>query len=253
MARDAVLVIPCYNEASRLDFEEVRRLVEHPRVRVLFVDDGSQDATREVIQEHASARPDALELLALPENVGKAEAVRRGLLRGIEGGAAAVGYADADFATPAREITRLLGELSAQDALVIMGSRMARLGSRIHRSPVRHIAGRVFATFASVAVGQQVYDTQCGAKWFRVNESLRAVLSVPFLSRWSFDVELLCRFFGRQGTFEPIASERIIEVPLLEWRDVPGSSLGVMGMARAFGDVVMIATSALVRSEWRRI
>ena len=39
-------------------------------------------------------------MLRLPRNVGKAEAIRQGLLRGIDAGAPILAYYDADLATP---------------------------------------------------------------------------------------------------------------------------------------------------------
>ena len=43
---ELALVVPCYNEASRLDPEAFLRFAAtHPAVRLLLVDDGSSDAT----------------------------------------------------------------------------------------------------------------------------------------------------------------------------------------------------------------
>ncbi|MDQ1419024.1 MAG: hypothetical protein QOJ52_986, partial [Acidimicrobiaceae bacterium] len=75
----------------------------------------------------------------------------------------------------------------------MLGSRIARLGSTIERTARRHLLGRVFATAASVALGCQVYDTQCGAKVFRVTPALTVALQRPFRSAWAFDVELQSR------------------------------------------------------------
>ena len=64
MAR-VVLVVPCYNEASRLPADEfVRFRLAQDELRVLFVDDGSTDATREVLAELCARDPARLELLA---------------------------------------------------------------------------------------------------------------------------------------------------------------------------------------------
>ena len=77
------------------------------------------------------------------------------------------------------------------------------MGTDIRRSAVRHYTGRLFATAGSLVLGVPVYDTQCGAKAFRVTDALRAALAEPFVSRWAFDVEVLGRLLrstdGRGG------------------------------------------------------
>lgn len=244
--RKSVVVIPCYNERARLDAELVRALTTgDDAVSVLLVDDGSSDGTGAFIAEIAAdIGPDASYLVLTP-NRGKAEAVRHGLLRAIADGAAYVGYADADFATSATELKRLEHELRARALDVVMGSRVGRLGADIDRSAMRHLSGRVFATVASLALDATVYDTQCGAKWFRVDARLERVLSVPFTSRWAFDVELLGRLLGRFGVAHPeAASLRIAEIPLDAWRDVGGSKLDLGGMLQGFGEVCVMFARA---------
>ena len=99
------IVVPCYNEASRLPSETYLEFLDcRVDVRFLFVDDGSTDDTQGVLQhlrERSSGRCDVLQL---PENQGKAEAVRQGVLRALDTDASLVGFWDADLATPLREI-----------------------------------------------------------------------------------------------------------------------------------------------------
>lgn len=230
----AGLVVPCFDEARRFDASLVASLVADPRVSVVLVDDGSRDRTRALLGEAAAASP-RVDVVALPENRGKAEAVRVGLLHALARGSDVVGYADADFATPPAELLRLLDVLLSGDAAAVLGSRLARLGAVIERRPGRHLVGRGFATVASYALGFPVYDTQCGAKWFRATPGLRAALSAPFVSGWAFDVELLLRLTGRASPCaEPVSPERLVEVPLEVWRDVGGSKVGALGGAGAF-------------------
>lgn len=227
------LVIPCFDEAARLDRASVRALLADARVHVLLVDDGSRDGTLALLRtiEGEEAR---VRVLALARNVGKAEAVRAGLLAGIAEGAAIVGYLDADFATPAIEMLRVVDTLHADASVsVVLGSRVALLGRRIERHAARHYLGRVFATAASAFLGVAVYDTQCGAKAFRVDDVLRASLALPFVSRWVFDVELLDRLL-RGGT------TAIVEVPLRAWRDVAGSKLAPSAALRAAADLARL-------------
>lgn len=238
----ALIVIPCFNEATRLERGMVEALLEDARVDILFVDDGSTDATREVLEAFAARTPERVTVHAMAKNVGKAEAVRTGLHLGVDGGGRwpIIGFADADFATPPSELLRLLDALVESDAELVLGSRVLRLGAAIDRSPVRHVIGRVFATVAAMAVGAPVYDTQCGAKWFRVTPAFEAAIAEPFTSRWSFDVELLGRLFGRLPAAVHTRHEAALEVPLHAWRDVSGSKLNLTSMAKSFAELVGI-------------
>lgn len=231
---DVVLVIPCFNEADRIDRESVRQLVGDAQMRVVLVDDGSTDSTRGVLEELRAEAHGSIELLALPQNRGKAEAVRQGLRSALDR-AAVVGYADADFATPAGELLRLASMLRDTPVDAVIGSRIAHLGAEIDRSPIRHYLGRVFATGASLALRKAVYDTQCGAKYFRVSEQLDAALSVRFRSRWAFDVELLGRLWVANPDY------KVIEAPLARWVNVEGSKIRPAAMVRAGFELVAIA------------
>jgi glycosyltransferase involved in cell wall biosynthesis len=173
----------------------------------------------------------------LAVNSGKAEAVRIGMQTCIARGAEIIGYADADFATPPEEILRLLSILETSSYQVVLGSRVLRLGSDIQRSPVRHVLGRIFATLASNAIDVAVYDTQCGAKWFRAGPVLDRALDRPFGSRWVFDVELIARLMGRLGDDPHWPDEAFLEVPVRAWRDVSGSKLRIPGMARSLAEL----------------
>jgi len=215
------LIVPCFNEAGRLDMAQFAAPPDG--VTCLLVDDGSRDSTLTLVERHASAR---LRVLALPRNVGKAEAVRQGMLHardtGLTDGAEWVGYWDADLATPLSEIAFLLEYAALDGGRVdgVLGSRVNRLGSRITRSARRHLLGRVFTTAAVSLVGMTFYDSQCGAKLFRT-DLVPAAFGEPFVSRWIFDVEILLR----------LREHRLIECPLREWTDVPRGTLSVAKIA----------------------
>jgi dolichyl-phosphate beta-glucosyltransferase len=235
-------VIPCFNEEHRLDVAQMASLADG-KTRLLFVDDGSRDGTRALLERIAAADPSHLRVLALPVNGGKAEAVRAGMARAIDDGAAVVGYLDADLSTPIDEARRLAAVLDDKPGVaVVLGSRVSLLGRDIDRQPSRHYLGRVFATAASLGLGLRVYDTQCGAKVFRVTPSLRAALDEPFTSRWAFDVELLARLLR---STPPSAFE---EVPLRAWRDVSGSKMTGSSMLRAGADLLRITVRERLRN-----
>jgi glycosyltransferase involved in cell wall biosynthesis len=228
------LVVPCFNEASRLDVVAFERFTWTAAETCLcFVNDGSTDRTFEVLQALArQGRPDAVRVESLPRNAGKAEAVRQGMLRSHAWRPFRyIGYWDADLATPLDELDtmRRVAERDP-DCLIVLGSRVRRLGASVKRRPARHYLGRIFATAASLTLHMPVYDTQCGAKLFRAS-FVPALFADPFLSRWFFDVEILARARNQLGLTHAI--ERTIEVPLGSWYDVAGSRLSFGSLMRA--------------------
>jgi dolichyl-phosphate beta-glucosyltransferase len=241
-----IVVIPCFNEENRLDPAGVERLIRDPRIDVILVDDGSSDGTRALLERLAARSKGRVTAISLAENSGKGEAVRTGVLQALEritrGEArdTIVGYLDADFATPADEVARILDRMIASDAKVAMGSRIARLGAKVRRNQARHYLGRVFATTASWVLGLSIYDTQCGAKFFRDTPVLRAAMSMPFRSRWVFDVELLGRLITGVDGAAALSPEDFIEIPLEAWQDVRGSKLGVKGAMRGGMDLLRL-------------
>ena len=231
------LVVPCYNEEQRLDLDAFRGFDGgSDRVGFLFVDDGSRDGTRRLLQSNG------FDVLILDRNVGKAEAVRRGIVAAIERGAEVVGFWDADLATPLTELPLFLDVVKERPAIeMVYGARVRLLGREISRDEGRHYFGRVGATLISRTLGLAVYDTQCGAKLFRVNDTIREVFATPFLSRWIFDVEILARFVKLRG--RDAAARAIYELPLRRWKDVKGSKLRSTDFIRALRDLWRIRSA----------
>lgn len=241
---DVVIVVPCFDEGRRLNGEPFLACAAMlPRVRFLFVDDGSRDDTRAVLHSLREKAPAMVEVLPLDTNVGKAEAVRHGMLRALAGLPYAVGYWDADLATPLDELGRFVDLLERRpEVVMVMGSRVALLGRDIRRSPVRHYLGRLFATAASWVLGLPVYDTQCGAKLFRADAVREGIFDVPFVTRWLLDVEILQRLLRVRRERGPAgATAGVHELPLEVWRDVRGSKLSGAQMLRAALDLLRLA------------
>jgi dolichyl-phosphate beta-glucosyltransferase len=244
-----VIVIPCYDEAARLRSDRFRDfLFAHPEVAFVFVDDGSRDGTLELLRSVERAAPGQVCVLALPENVGKAEAVRRGMLRALEGGADYVGYWDADLATPLAAVLDFVDLLDARPELELaIGARVVLLGRHIERRAGRHYLGRVAATAIALVLGLRVYDTQCGAKLFRAGPAVREIFADAFVARWIFDVEILARLIrSRRVEGLPPAETVVCELPLQEWIDVAGTKLGALDYLRAAADLLRIRRRYLV-------
>jgi dolichyl-phosphate beta-glucosyltransferase len=235
-----VLVVPCFNEETRLDRESFLGIAEVTELELLFVDDGSKDGTVRALEELRARAPDRIFVLPLETNAGKGEAVRRGMLEGLARGARVVGFADADLATPPSELVRLRDKLLTSDLSVVVGSRVLLMGTEIKRHLMRHLFGRAFATVAAGILKMPFYDTQCGAKYFRDTPALRAALARPFHSRWAFDIELLGRIHIGARDVPGVPEEQFREIPLERWIAISDSKLSIAEMTRTLVELPAI-------------
>ena len=80
---DCTIVVPCYNEARRLDLQAFLAHVLRHHDTFLFVNDGSTDQTGRLLDELCDVSPASFRVLHLPQNRGKAEAVRQGILSAL--------------------------------------------------------------------------------------------------------------------------------------------------------------------------
>ncbi len=238
------MVLPLYNEAGRLDLRELARLVRSP-LRLVLVDDGSTDGTPALLRRFVAEQDDPPRLLVQERNTGKGEAVRRGLLAALSGGAAVVGFADADLATPVDEIVRMAAVSETATADLVLGARIKMAGRHVERRAVRHYLGRVIATYIDTRTRLGVYDTQCGLKFLRDSPELRAALAEPFATRWLFDVELLRRLRTEHAASgRPLAMR---EEPLETWVDTPGTRLRGSELTRVARDFARL--EQVIRAE----
>jgi len=244
-----ILVVPCFDEETRLDLPAFRRyLAENDGIDFIFVNDGSRDDTLRVLQGFRAENPDRVAVLDLQPNRGKAEAVRHGLIAALEQKPDYAGFWDADLATPLDEIRPMVDILdNRREIAMVFGARVRLLGRDISRHASRHYFGRLGATLISQTLNLAVYDTQCGAKIFRVSSDACHVFSSPFLSRWIFDVEIIARYVRLWG--RDAAAKAIYEYPVRQWRDVGGSKIKSRDFLRALRDLRKIRRAYKMRSK----
>lgn len=241
--RRLCLIVPCFNEALRLDVSAFRSFLQGvTHTRILFVDDGSTDGTVSVLAGVRSGLEDRADVLVCKTNGGKAEAVRSGILHAFQSfHPEYVGYWDADLATPLNAVFPLLSVLDRNASMdMVFGARVKLLGRFVERRAARHYLGRIFATVVSNMLRLPIYDTQCGAKIFRVTPETEQVFSYPFLSRWVFDVEIIARYLNCYGRDTQRMQDVIYEYPLEAWADVAGSKVKPTDFFVALWDVMRI-------------
>ncbi len=245
------LVVPCYNEAGRFAVQEVADvLTAHPVLRLVLVDDGSTDATDQVLGRLAERFSDRVLVHRLPANQGKAGAVREGMLLATATWPQIryIGYFDADLATSLQEAFRLRLMAAPREPAIIMGSRVNLLGTTdIKRLGHRHYFGRFFATLVSMQLRLPVYDTQCGAKLVR-SDMVGHLFQEPFLTRWLFDVEILWRCMAHVG--HAAMWNEVAEVPVSRWHERPGSKVNWTDALRVPGQLSRIARHYRGRVRW---
>ncbi len=221
-------VIPAYNEGDALrtfleDWATLGVAQPSPRVSAIVVDDGSQaeeaarqreavEAARAILERGGG--PHRIRYVRVEQNRGKGAAIRRGWSE-AEPDATWLTFIDADGAVPAREYWRLISELPATPMDILCGSRVNMAGRSVKRSLFRHLQGRGFATGVQTLFHLDLYDSQCGMKFFRA-AVLRPLLPELLEDRWLLDVEVLALMKAAQAT--------CVEVPI-DCHERGGSSL----------------------------
>jgi len=240
--RKTGIIIPCYNEYERLKINAFAACIKtNDNVDFIFVNDGSTDKTGEAISGLCNLFPWRVKSVNLEKNCGKAEAVRRGMLKAMEMNYDYIGYFDADLSTPLSTIDKFCELLDKPETEIVMGARVKLLGRKIERKAYRHYLGRLFAACASIVLGIPVYDTQCGAKIFKNTKDLNEVFSTPFVTKWIFDVEILARFkLLKWNESEKWIEESSVEYPIEEWMHVSGSHLKLIHYFTAISDLIKI-------------
>jgi len=227
-----VIIIPCYNEADRLDTNKfIDYLSQNTHLHFIFVDDGSTDNTSKIINQLISKYNSLVSLLTNETNKGKAESVRLGVIESYKMNPDYIGFLDADLAAPIEEIDNLLKIVKKDKTKeVVFASRIQLIGSEIKRNYFRHFIGRLFATCVSLLLKIRIYDTQCGAKMFS-RKICNDIFSEQFVSPWLFDVELFARLLNIYGMEKTIHMS--CEHPVSKWRDIDGSKVKLIFFLKA--------------------
>jgi dolichyl-phosphate beta-glucosyltransferase len=228
------VVIPAFNEAGRIG-GSLRVILDYlgqvsPESEVIVVNDGSTDATSEIVREKFSAAGTiATRLIEHSPNRGKGAAVRAGLLAATR----PIGlFSDADLSTPIDDAPRLIGPIAAGEVDIAFGSRALDRRLIGHHQPWRREqGGRVFNFVVRVATGLPFWDTQCGFKAFRL-DVCQPVFERAQTEGFGFDVELLYLAWR--------AKLRMREIPV-HWNHFDGSKVSFFrDSIRMFGEVVAL-------------
>jgi dolichyl-phosphate beta-glucosyltransferase len=224
------VIIPAYNEERRLPPSLERVLAwtatQPWTCEVLVVDDGSRDATAEIVRGFAAHDP-RLRLVSNDRNRGKGYTVAHGV---EEARGDLILFSDADLSTPIEEAVKLEAAARA-GADIAIASRALPDSNLPKRQPgYRELAGRLFNVLVRVALVPGIHDTQCGFKLF-TREAAKDTFARRQVDGFAFDIELL--FIAQRLGY------RVVEVPVT-WINDEDSRVNMRNALRAFADIPLV-------------
>jgi len=237
---NSALVVPVFNESSRWNAQYWRE-IQSGGVSLFFVNDGSSDNTSQILREI-----EGVTVLNLPKNVGKAEAVRIGMLHAADPGYKfnCVGFIDADGAFDVLEVHSMINRSSHFFDLGFMAvwtSRVKLSGRQIERTVLRHIIGRIIGSLLAYAYKPFPYDSQCGFKLYKCNEKFYNSLLYRSETRWFFELEHFSNYFSTTNEIL-----KVWEEPLHAWSEIPGSKIYSLGSFRILRELATIYRSLTI-------
>lgn len=182
---DLTVVIPAYNEESRLPktLTDAATYLDQWGIdyRVIVVDDGSRDGTAALSDSYGPR----FSTIRQP-NGGKGSAVRKGLLAAT---GRVVAFTDADLPYDLASLKSAYETVAAGNADAVFGSRdMDESTSLVERQFLRTLASSIFRGVVTFLVSRQVRDTQCGLKIFS-RSAAHAIFSRTKINGFAFDAE----------------------------------------------------------------
>lgn len=202
------IVTPFFNEQRTLPrlLKELEKLsVPGVQFEILFVDDGSTDASKEVIMTGKKNLRHASAYISHKKNLGKGRAIKKGL-ESAKGEYILI--QDADMEYHPRYIPKLLAPILSGGADVVYGTRLKRLPhfskeERTLRFAFHYLGNRTLSLLTSILYGTWITDMETGYKLFP-----RKAISSRRLRSASFDIEPEITARLLRGGY------RVVEVPI---------------------------------------
>lgn len=193
------IIVPVYNEESTLRpmFDSLVSAGAGFNYEVIFVDDGSVDASHEIIKGfHVNASN--INLISLGTNKGKTAAIKAGM-RAARGDYIAIQDADLEYSP--NDLFSIFAKLSLNPVPVIYGSRI--LGQNDTAYPLYYFGSQLITNFFNLLFSYKVTDlTTC----YKVFKSGLVGDSDITSTRFGFCPDITC-LLARKKT-------AILEVPI---------------------------------------
>lgn len=193
------IVIPIYNHKDAIG-ATVAHLAVHG-LPIFVVDDGSDEATQQVLAQLAREYAAQLTLLRLPVNGGKGAAVMAGLRAARDAHYTHALQIDADGQHDATDVPRFIEAARAEPGAVILGRPVYD-----ESVPKARLYGR-YLTHVWVwieTLSLTIRDSMCGFRLYPLALACDLIDSVQLPTRMDFDIEILVRLYWRRAAFRSI-------------------------------------------------
>lgn len=175
------IIVPVYNEESRINpFLKDLRANLKPDWEVIFVDDGSDDNTLNILKKFEVTNK---RIISYKNNRGKGFAVKTGVM--VAKGDYVI-FIDADGSIHPIQINSMLEYLKKYE--VVVGTRASK-DSEVKQPFLRKMIGVAFNMCVNFLYNIKIKDNLCGFKGFR-KDIAKKLFSSLSSKRWIFDVEL---------------------------------------------------------------
>jgi len=184
-------LIPIYNHGSTIA-RTVRALLAHD-LPVLVVDDGSDAATRTVLDALAQEEP-GMRLIRLPGNQGKGRALEAGLRAARDAGHSHALQIDADGQHDTADAPRFLAESRIDPCAMVCGRPLyddSVPRGRLYGRYVTHVC--VWIETLSL----DIQDSMCGYRLYPLDVTCAELDRARVPARMDFDTEIAVRLFWR--------------------------------------------------------
>ena len=229
LAVTTIVVLPTYNERDNIE-SIVTRLIEHPGVGVLIVDDGSPDGTGEIADVLASRHGARVEVLHRRGVRGLGRSYVDGMQLALQRGAPFIVQMDADWSHDPAYLPDLVAAASRND--LVIGSRYVQ-GVSVVEWPLRRILLSTGANrYIREILGLTVHDCTAGYRCWRRDALACLPLSTLASEGYAFQVEMLFEahaagftitevpiiFVERRAGASKVSTRVLIESLMTPWR-----------------------------------
>jgi len=188
MKQKVSVILPVYNESKYISdiFREIADFSrKNPDFDFIFVDDGSKDRTKIILQNRIKESGNNIKLISYNPNKGKGYAIKKGIEM-AEG--EHICFTDGDLAYSPEYLKDFSRKLEESD--MVIGWRPPLSENLKNTKGIRKLAGKIFNFFSRAILQLNYRDMQAGIKGFR-KPAARYLFSKNKINGWSFDAEII--------------------------------------------------------------